>query len=169
MYKFTSVPAFSMRPKPKPEPENKNPGPGNYDLDPNALNKISTHTRYAKYGFSKDRRLKDDVNINPGPGRYDSPNRQRSKGGYMGAKSRDKEPSNVPGPGAYEDKSKFFNGPKSPMYSMLKKYETSFLKNVPGKIFPFKYVLQAQDNMIIIMIIFYQECTQVKLFQKHQN
>lgn len=135
MYKYSSVPAYSMRPRPKPQEDNKNPGPGNYDLDPSAMNKISTHTRQAKWGFSKDRRLKDEFNNNPGPGNYESPSRQRARGGYMGAKSRDKDPSNVPGPGTYEEKGANFKMPKSPMYTMLNRKSQNYHKNVPGKIF----------------------------------
>lgn len=176
MYKYSSVPAYSMAPKPKPDRENKNPGPGNYELDTDKYTRISTHTHEPQWSFSHNQRQKDDLNPNPGPGRYDTPERNRAKGGYMGGKSQEKSSLNIPGPGAYEDKGYFFKMPRAPAYTMLKKGDIKDHKDVPGKIIPYIFLkntrfieYQVQDNMIMTKTISCRDNIRVKLFLKQQK
>jgi hypothetical protein len=116
MFKYSSVPAYSMGPKGKGLADQGFPGPGNYDDD--GFGKTSPHPNDPKWGFSKNPRDMKYGNANPGPGQYESPTRGKEKGGYIGHKQVDASGLNVPGPGAYEEDGARFKQAKAPAYTM---------------------------------------------------
>lgn len=130
MFKYSSVPAYSMGPKGKGMPDQGFPGPGNYDDD--NLGKTSPHPNDPRYAFSKNPREMKYGNPNPGPGQYESPNRGKPEGGYMGQKQSDASGLNVPGPGAYEEDGTKFKHQKAPAYTMRGKGAGRQGDMVPG-------------------------------------
>ena len=131
MFKYYSVPAWTMGDKSRGPSGNQNPGPGKYDPQ-DGTTKTSQHPNDPKWGFTKNPRDTKYGNGNPGPGQYDSPTRGRIRAGYMGHKSADIAGLNVPGPGAYEDEGHKFKQAKTPAYTMRAKTGLDIKKNVPG-------------------------------------
>lgn len=120
MFKYSSVPAYSMGPKAKGLPGSNVPGPGNYDLD-QAMNKESIHPNEPKWAFPKNARGQKYGNFVPGPGQYDSVDKRKYKGGLMGGKANDARGNPNPGPGTYDGNPSRFNQSKAPAYTMRKK------------------------------------------------
>jgi len=131
MFKYSSVPAYSMGPKGKGLPDQGFPGPGNYD-ETDAIGKTSPHPNDPKWKFPKDPREAKYGNANPGPGHYESPGKGKYEGGYMGHKGADDSGLNVPGPGTYTDDSVRFKQAKAPAYSMRAKGAPTPKDNIPG-------------------------------------
>ena len=86
MFKYSSVPAWTIGGRGQGPNANANPGPGNYDHDL-ATNKVSVHNTDPKWSVGKQPKGLSYGNANPGPGQYDSPGKERIVKGYMGKKN----------------------------------------------------------------------------------
>jgi len=143
MFKYSSVPAWTIGGRSQGPHGNANPGPGNYDHR-DATNKVSVHNQDPKWSVGKQPKGLQYGNANPGPGQYDSPGRERIVKGYMGAKTNDPNNMNVPGPGTYEEEKNKFAFDKAPAYTMRGKNNQGNKKNVPG---PGQYDPDAERTM----------------------
>ena len=83
IFKYYSVPAWSMGPRRKSDLANGVPGPGNYDWAGEAIN---VKNKDPAWGFGKQGRGATMGNANPGPGTYDSATGRKITGGYLGEK-----------------------------------------------------------------------------------
>ena len=115
IWKYSSVPAWSMGPRRRSDLGNANPGPGNYDWDGEA---IKVKNKDPAWGFGKQQRGGNVGNANPGPGTYDGSGQGRIKGGYLGDKGASDRRMNVPGPGAYDANSIPMKQKNAPKYTM---------------------------------------------------
>lgn len=131
MFKYSSVPAWTIGGRSQGPNANQNPGPGNYDHR-DATNKVSVHNQDPKWSVGKQPKGLQYGNANPGPGQYDSPGRERIIKGYMGAKTNEPNNMNVPGPGTYEEEKNKFAYDRAPAYTMRGKNARDGKKNVPG-------------------------------------
>ena len=132
MFKYSSVPAYSMGPKPPPDHLNMNPGPGNYELESGMVAKSITHPNDPTCKFSRNPRLQKYGNENPGPGQYESPHDRKVKGGYVGARSAEFKGMMVPGPGSYDPNSIAYKQPKAPAYTMSNRGKMTMNFRAPG-------------------------------------
>ena len=128
MFKYSSVPAWTLGSKSRVLGESKVPGPGNYDSTDMAANK----DRAPSWSVPKQEKGQKYGNPNPGPGQYDNSSNQKILKGYMGAKSATLQGLNVPGPGAYEDEHNTFAYDKAPAFTIRGKNIKDKNKNVPG-------------------------------------
>lgn len=124
MFKYYSVPAWTLGGKSRGQDGNKNPGPGNYDPS-------STTFQDPRWSVPKQEKGLKYGNANPGPGQYDGPGKERVPKGYMGHKSQTLSQGHVPGPGAYDDNNRL-RYEKSPAYTMRGKNFKENNRNVPG-------------------------------------
>lgn len=131
MFKYSSVPAWTIGGRSNGPNGNANPGPGNYDHDM-ATNKVSVHNQDPKWSVPKSAKGLRYGNSNPGPGQYESPKKERIVKGYMGAKNQDSDAVHVPGPGTYDDEKNRFAYDRAPAYTMRGKNSKNNMRNVPG-------------------------------------
>lgn len=100
MFKFSSVPAYSIGSRPRQAPGLDVPGPGSYQVDTSSKIQVKKSPGVVLGSSKRDTNNRNDM---PGPGAYDATSNifSKPKGGYMGGRKDLKLYMDTPGPGAY--------------------------------------------------------------------